>query len=98
MKPMSNGGSPSGVSRPPALATTRMKKGTRCEVCSRSELVRKSGRISSMLAPVVPITLAKTAPMVSQATLVAGVASTSVVTWMPLVVMNSAPSVATKVR
>ena len=61
-KPRNNGGSPSGVSEPPALETMKMKNTTMCAECLRLSLARISGRIISMEAPVVPITLASTAP------------------------------------
>ena len=62
-KPRNSGGSPSGVSEPPALLTMKMKKTTTCATCLRLSLARISGRISSIDAPVVPMKLASTAPM-----------------------------------
>ena len=62
-KPRNSGGSPSGVSEPPALLTMKMKKTMTCATCLRLSLARISGRISSMDAPVVPMKLASTAPM-----------------------------------
>ena len=62
-KPRNSGGSPSGVSEPPALETMKMKNTTTCTTCLRLSLARISGRISSMEAPVVPMKLASTAPM-----------------------------------
>ena len=59
-KPRNSGGSPSGVSAPPMLATRKMKNTTTCARCLRLSLARSSGRISSIDAPVVPITLAST--------------------------------------
>ena len=61
-KPKNSGGSPKGVSEPPALETMKMKKMTTWATCRRSSLARIRGRISSIEAPVVPMTLANTAP------------------------------------
>ena len=47
---------------PPPLATMKMKKTTRWRVRARLALARRSGRISSAEAPVVPITLASRRP------------------------------------
>ena len=58
--PRNSGGSPSGVSAPPMLPTRKMKKTTTCVRCRRASLARSSGRIISIDAPVVPITLAST--------------------------------------
>ena len=57
-KPMKSGGSPSGDSAPPTLPTSRMKNTTACTLCRRVSLAVSSGRISSIDAPVVPMTLA----------------------------------------
>ena len=59
---MNSGGSPSGESAPPTLPTSRMKKTTACTRCVRPSLPASSGRIRSIDAPVVPITLASAAP------------------------------------
>ena len=56
---MKSGGSPSGDSAPPTLPTSRMKKTTACTRCRRASLAVRSGRISSIDAPVVPMTLAR---------------------------------------
>ena len=64
-KPRKSGGSPSGVSEPPAFATRKMKNTTTCTTCLRLSFARKSGRISSMAAPVVPMTLASAVPSAS---------------------------------
>ena len=76
-------GSPGSVSEPPALATATMKSGTRWARYSRWRLVQSSGRIISMLAPVVPTKLASTDPSSTRATFVAGLASTSPVSCTP---------------
>ena len=65
--PRKSGGSPSGVSEPPALETMKMKNTNTCALCWRSSLARIRGRTSSIEAPVVPITLASTAPMARMA-------------------------------
>ncbi|MNV87569.1 hypothetical protein D3C71_1817030 [compost metagenome] len=72
-KPRNSGGSPSGVSEPPALDTMKMKNTTICAVCLRPWFARISGRISSIDAPVVPMKLASTAPTARMPTLSAGV-------------------------
>ena len=61
-KPRNSGGSPSGVSAPPIFETRKMKKTKTWILCFRSSLARITGRISSIEAPVVPMTLANTAP------------------------------------
>ncbi|MEY3286521.1 MAG: hypothetical protein RL500_1251 [Pseudomonadota bacterium] len=71
-KPRNKGGSPSGVSEPPALLTMKMKKTTTCATCLRLSLARISGLINSIEAPVVPIRLASTAPTPMIFTLVSG--------------------------
>ena len=75
-----------------------MKNGTKCARWSRWWLVFSSGRISSMLAPVVPIKLANSAPKSRKSRLFRGVASMSPFRWMPPEVVNNAPSVITKAR
>ena len=62
-KPRKSGGSPSGVSEPPALLTMKMKNTITCATCLRLSLARISGRIISIDAPVVPMKLASTAPI-----------------------------------
>ena len=66
-KPRNSGGSPSGVSEPPALETMKMKNTTTWALWRRLSLARISGRISSMDAPVVPMKLASTAPIARMA-------------------------------
>src|SRR5260364_63203 len=61
-KPRNKGGSPSGVNAPPILATSKIKKITTCTVCRRLSFARSNGRISSIAAPVVPITPASSVP------------------------------------
>ncbi|MCY1235244.1 hypothetical protein D9M72_478520 [compost metagenome] len=72
-KPRNSGGSPSGVSEPPAFATRKMKNTTTCATCRRLSLARSSGRISSMAAPVVPMKLASTVPSARMPVLSPGV-------------------------
>src|SRR5213078_563685 len=62
-KPRKSGGSPSGVSAPPMLATRKMKNTTVCARCRRSRLARSSGRTRSMAAPVVPTHEASSVPI-----------------------------------
>ena len=66
---MNSGGSPSGDSAPPTLPTSRMKNTTACARWRRPSLAVSSGRISSIDAPVVPMTLASAAPSASSAVL-----------------------------
>ena len=66
-KPKNSGGSPKGVSEPPALETMKMKKTTTCATCLRLSLARIKGRINNIDAPVVPMKLAKKAPMAKMA-------------------------------
>ena len=72
-KPSSSGGSPMGVRRPPQFATIKMKKMTMWATRLRPLLARKRGRISKTDAPVVPSTLASTAPSPSMPVLTSGV-------------------------
>ncbi len=53
--------------------TRKMKNTKVCVLRARNALARSTGRMSSMLAPVVPITLASSVPMASSAVFVAGV-------------------------
>ncbi|MGY4340217.1 hypothetical protein ACVWW3_005123 [Bradyrhizobium sp. LM2.9] len=55
-KPTNSGGSPSGLSAPPTLATRMMKKMTTWTLWRRGRLARIKGRIRIMAAPVVPTT------------------------------------------
>ena len=71
-KPRNKGGSPSGVSDPPMFDTRKIKNTTTCTLCFRSSLARSTGRIITMDAPVVPITLARMVPMPSRIVFVAG--------------------------
>ena len=65
------------------LLTMKMKKITVCTTWRRSEFVCSSGRISSMLAPVVPTKLAVAAPTARKTALVAGRAARSPRRLMP---------------
>ena len=76
-KPMNSGGSPSGVSMPPLLATIRIVKTTVCTLILRSWLMFSSGRINSIAAPVVPMKDAITAPIAKTMVLFFGVARMS---------------------
>ena len=92
-KPRNSGGSPSGVSEPPMLATRKMKKTTTWTLCWRHALARSSGRISSIDAPVVPIQLAITVPTARSAVLTERRARASwPANWMPPATVNSASS------
>jgi len=64
--------------------------------CLRKALARSTGRISSMEAPVVPITLAITVPKASSAVLVAGVPISAPFNSTPPPVTYSASSRAMK--
>lgn len=72
-----------GVSSPPRLETINIKKMGKCLVRCLSELVCKSGRMSNILAPVVPIKLARMAPIPRKRVLMVGVAFKSPDKWMP---------------
>ena len=67
--PKNNGGSPKGVREPPALDTMKIKNTTTWATCLRLSLALMSGRIMSMDAPVVPMKLAKNAPIARMAVL-----------------------------
>ena len=71
-KPRNSGGSPSGVSEPPMLATRKMKKTIRCTLLRRQSLARSRGRIRTMAAPVVPISEARKVPISSRTRLTTG--------------------------
>ena len=82
-KPTNSGGSPSGLSAPPTLATRIMKKMKTCVLCFRALLARISGLIRIMAAPVVPTMLAIPVPSASIAVFVHGVPRMVPVTRMP---------------
>ncbi|MNV43354.1 hypothetical protein D3C71_1350650 [compost metagenome] len=91
-KPRNSGGSPSGVSEPPALDTMKMKNTTTCATCLRLSLARIRGRISSMDAPVVPMKLASTAPMARMVVLSPGLPCRLPRMKIPPATVNSAVS------
>ena len=66
-----------GSRQPPQLQTRKMKNTTVWATILRSRLVSRSGRTSSMAAPVVPMKLAARAPMPRNAVLTFGVATRS---------------------
>ena len=70
----------------------KMKKTTTCVVRARCAFARKSGRMSSADAPVVPMMLASAAPMARNATLTSGVPISAPRTRMPPEIANSEPS------
>ena len=80
---MKSGGSPSGDRAPPTLPTSRMKKITECARCRRPSLAAISGRIKSIEAPVVPMTLAIAVPSARIPTLSHGVPENAPRTRMP---------------
>ena len=82
-KPRKSGGSPSGVSEPPALLTMKMKKTKTCALWRRLSLARISGRIISIEAPVVPMKLASTAPITISSALKPGLPWKLPRMWMP---------------
>ena len=51
----------------------KMKKTTRCARARRDSFARKSGRMNSTEAPVVPMTLAQAAPISKSALFMSGV-------------------------
>ena len=89
---MYSGGSPSGVRQPPRLLTRRMKNSGRWTLFFRPALMRRNGRISSTLAPVVPITLASRAPSARMPALLSGVGRRSRHTTTPPATVYSEPS------
>ena len=97
-KPRKSGGSPIGLSRPPILLTIKMKKTVIWAVFFLWEFVCNSGRINSILAPVVPIMLARTAPVNKNKVLLRGVAFKSPLKLIPPVVMKSEESSVTNER
>src|SRR5262245_43527475 len=68
-----------------------MKNTTVWARCRRSELARSRGRMSSIEAPVVPATLASSAPAPRKAVFAAGVERTSPSSATPPEITNSAP-------
>jgi hypothetical protein len=90
--PRKSGGSPSGVSRPPQLAATKMAKMTVWALYRRSLLVFSSGRISSIAAPVVPMNDAASPPTARKIVLLRGVARMSPFRKSPPETTNSASS------
>ena len=64
-KPTNSGGSPSGVSAPPTLATRMMKNTMAWTRWRRCSTARRNGRIRIMAAPVVPTKLAIPVPIAS---------------------------------
>ncbi len=91
---MKSGGSPSGDSAPPTLPTSRMKNTTACTRWRRVSLAVRSGRISSMAAPVVPMMLARHAPRARSPVLTAGVPASVPRRQMPPAMVKSANSMA----
>ena len=71
--PRKRGGSPRGVREPPMLATRKMKKQKMCAFLTRCLLARRTGRIITIEAPVVPTQEASTVPIRSITVLTAGV-------------------------
>ena len=86
--PRNSGGAPSGVRHPPMLATRKMKKTTMWALCARQMLARRTGRMSSIAAPVVPIQLARNVPIASMITLLRVEPLMVPATWMPPVTTN----------
>ena len=86
--PRKSGGSPSGVSEPPTLATRKMKKTIVWTLCRRQALALMIGRISSIAAPVVPIQLASTVPSSRMPVLTAGEPTSLPVSLMPPATVN----------
>jgi hypothetical protein len=91
-KPRNSGGSPNGVSEPPAFETMKMKNTITCTLCRRLSFARISGRISSIEAPVVPMTLASTAPIARIAVFRPGAPCKLPRMWMPPATVKSAVS------
>ena len=88
MKPRNSGGSPSGVSAPPILATRKMKKMITCCLWVRQALARMIGRMSNMAAPVVPTQLASTVPTSNKAVFTMGVPTRRPLSTMPPLMVN----------
>ena len=66
-----------------------MKNTTACALCRRASFAVSSGRISSIDAPVVPITLASVAPSASNPVFFAGVPRSAPRKQMPPAIVNS---------
>ncbi len=64
--PISSGGSPIGVRHPPILDTRKIKNTNICERFLRHAFILMTGRTISILAPVVPIQLDSSVPIVSR--------------------------------
>ena len=90
--PRNRGGSPSGVSEPPMLATKKIKKTMIWTFCFRYILARIKGRINNIAAPVVPIQLAKTVPIRIIAVFTTGVPTNDPLSCTPPDIVNNANS------
>ena len=82
-KPTNSGGSPSGDSAPPILATRKMKKITTWALFLRAALARINGRTRIMAAPVVPTMLAIAVPSTRMPAFTSGPPRKVPVTRMP---------------
>ena len=72
INPINSGGSPIGVRHPPILETMKIKKIIICPFLFLHEFILITGRTISILAPVVPIQLARKVPSASRPTLTRG--------------------------
>ena len=72
MKPISSGGSPTGVRQPPILDTRKIKKTMMWLLFLLQEFILMTGRIISMEDPVVPMQLDRSVPMIRRQTLTRG--------------------------
>ena len=97
-KPRNRGGSPSGVRDPPMFDTSMMKKTKTWTLCTRSSLARRSGRIRIIDAPVVPMTLAGSAPIARMAVFMPGEPWMLPATTIPPAAVKSANSMRMKGR
>ena len=74
------------------LATRKMKKQMMWAFFTRSRLARRTGRIITMAAPVVPTHEARTVPISSMTVLTAGVPRREPLSTMPPEIVNSPQS------
>jgi len=90
-KPRNKGGSPSGVRRPPILETRNIKKMYICETFFRHLFIFINGLMRTILAPVVPIKLAKIAPIIRIMEFKRGFPLPEILMTIPPEITNSEP-------
>jgi len=90
--PRNKGGSPRGVKSPPMLDTRKMKNMHKWTMCFLHLLILNRGLISTMLAPVVPIKLAKNAPIKSKSVLIFAAPFVPILITIPPEIIKREPS------